>query len=318
MIPAPMPSPTPSSPQYTIVFKYVPGDDLQYQSTITASGSCRIKSQPFSAKLTIASVGDQIVKSVDSYGNGTLTGKVDSLNVSVIINGKSVSIPITPADIKSTANVGSVTMSPRGTYISSDPGKAIPASESQELSLGNAVISSLTSQLAILPDHPVAVLDTWRGGLAFAPVGLAISMKMTLNSVKVVNGHNIADIGVKLFVTLAPNLDKYHDDTPDIKVQLSGLGDVDFDIDDGYAQSYAFDMTALLKLKPRLHKHHHRDDSGDNEMPQSGTLTCHIDSALQGVTYVGVTYANPAPTPQATPAPTPQITPNAPGAAQLL
>jgi hypothetical protein len=316
-IAAPTPDATPSvspavpatsssaSGPYTISFKYLPGQDLNYSTNLSASASASFQSKSqsgtFAAKFT--TVTDQITKKVDSAGNGTLAFKVDSLKIAVSVNGKSIPIPIKQSDITSATSTGTITMSPRGTFVDVDPGRAVKGTDAQQMKLGETMIAAMISDLAFLPDHPVNVLDTWRGGLNMAQAGFVISMKMTLEGVKVVDSHNVAQIGIKIFITAAPKQDptKTHAKTPSGSVQISGQGELDFDLDNGYAQSFIVDLTALMKSTPGIHGHVNSSQFGQNfSIPQTASFACHYDSTLLGVSTVSAPAPNP--TPAATPA----------------
>jgi hypothetical protein len=276
------------------LLKYVPGQDLKYTSSLTAGASFVTKKQTQSFKATITTVTHSLVKSVDTTGNGTIGSKVDSVKISANVNGKDVPVPVTNKDIQSASSNMTTTMSPRGAFMGFDAGQSMKGTDPQQIKMMSAMITSLMSDLAPLPDHPVNIGDSWRGGLTFKPAGLVVSMKMTLNGIKQVGNDSVAQIGTKIFVTFDPPADakmKSGVKAPAGSIEVSGTGEFDLDTTGGYFNSSEMDLTATAKAKGNVQTPKMTILSG-----QSASFNCHIESVLDSVTVnAPATDSTPAP-----------------------
>jgi hypothetical protein len=282
---SPTPAPT-ANGAVTLLYKFVVGQDQKYQMTTTTTGTLDINGRAMPMTQTVTGDIHQVITKVDKNGDGTIAMSFDNLNMNMVVNGSA--IPIPPDQVSKMMTGFSTTLSPQGKLIGMTTAAGAPAGAADTSKI---LSQGLSGNVAILPDHPVNIGDTWRGSMNLAALGMQTYMKMTLNGVNSLSGNNVAMVAIKTSSTINPKSGAGSSTVG----QVDALGTMGFDLDNGYMRSLSEVMTIAMNITPGA-------NSTTNTPPVGGTITLHSNVSMDLVS-VTMKSLDSLSTPTATPTP---------------
>ncbi len=214
---------------YTMKYKFVVGKTNEFASSINMVNQMTVgaANQPMDMHMTMTMV--QTVQSIDPT-TGSATEKVTLSDVASTLNGDPVALSPQETTANSIITVspnGQTTTAPNSTTSMQVPGISGPGG---------------IGMLSFLPQTPVNVGDTWNSAVPIGEFGINLICKMTLKSVKVVDGDSIATIESK--ITSSPGV-KSSDTSTTVTADSNSFGGTvitTFDIDKGIANAIAGNM----------------------------------------------------------------------------
>jgi hypothetical protein len=175
-------SAAPGSQAYSLRYKFVAGNVLNYAMSMDTQTAMAMNGQPMAFNMQMALNSTQTVDSVSPKdGSGVVTTKMTA--VSGTMNGS----PLPPTALQTAAAPMSITMSPTGGIID-DGGLSNPQNPMSFMG------GSFLRFGAALPTQAVRPGDSWTFKAPMPQVGLNFDTVMTLKGVQLVNGDSIAEI----------------------------------------------------------------------------------------------------------------------------
>ncbi len=280
----------------TMRYKFTAGQVITYKSSTDIDSTMVMSGQTIPLKQHIESMMTQTIQSVAADGTATIKSGISSMQMST--NGQPTTLP---DDVMNKLAAGSsMTMTPTG---------KVKSLEMTDTSGGGLPGMDMTGsnpfgQMALLPDHPVNVGDSWRATVPIAQIGADMAVSMKLSQILKDSGASIAEIGTKYYAATKPGGSTIEGAPMKMDMLLNGTGTTDFDIDAGNVKSTVANMTMKMTMAP----------PSTGAQPQTihvdMTMVMHLDRQ-DGVVAPPSAPAIP-PTPGTPPTPTAPSSPAAP------